>query len=891
MTNMSDIGVETLVMGSEELRSARGLSIQGLEPPLRLPGYDHETFLGKGAFGEAWSAYDNNSGRRVVIKFFNRRGGLDWSLLAREVDKLRSLFSDRRMVQLFAVGWDASPPYYVMEYLEGGSLEELLRAGPPPIDRSLELFRDIAIGLAHAHGKGIIHCDLKPANILLDQYGNPKLADFGQSRLSHEQAAALGTLFYMAPEQADLNASPDARWDVYALGAVLYHMLTGSIPFRNVPGADAVFDPGRLEDRLERYRRLLATAPKPTAHRYVPGVDTALANLVDRCLAIEPKSRFRDVGSVLQALDARATRLAQRPLYFLGILGPVLVIIVMALFAAWTLDHLVNQTRDKLASNAIKSDRFAAQLLAERFALEVENRWQELQFEAADPRLRRLLAVPAGSTRPEDLAAVQHWIADRRAFWNRRYSKATAGRFWFALDRDGILRTITPDSEALIGKYFGYRNYFHGGEKDLGPDDPPAPPITHPHRSSVYVSRGFDVSQGTGALSVTFSVPVHPPGDDNGSPVGILAMETEVGHFTEFQGKEEQASVLIDVRPDNQDRRGQIVAHPHLEELEGYDLRLVSWGNGSGVPTSGQSLVVAGADSNGLLHIRTFDPSGVRTDTYEARERGVLHLVSAEASGTVRSDTPEGSLPTAQAQAITDLKQRLPSLLPPHGPSNSEKAQAFSKATLIIGQTQLKQTSRNRDKFVDPDVVKRAERILSVRASAIDTAEEDSDATILDYHDPLDKGDGGGLVAALEPVMLRTDDGKRIDSGWVVIVQERYTEDLKNALRGMGQEIIRQAVLALTLVVLVIAALWAFVLLVVQQGRRSPWLVRWRQWWGLPTLTTASTSSVSASAASSTRSTTVEPSPAPNRQSEGGRDGQGRRPERDRRTQHTPVTP
>ena len=80
MTNISDA---TLVMGPDELRLARELSVARLEPPLHVPGYEQEAFLGKGAFGEAWRAVDSNSGRRVVIKFFNSRGGLDWSLLAR----------------------------------------------------------------------------------------------------------------------------------------------------------------------------------------------------------------------------------------------------------------------------------------------------------------------------------------------------------------------------------------------------------------------------------------------------------------------------------------------------------------------------------------------------------------------------------------------------------------------------------------------------------------------------------------------------------------------------------------------------------------------------------------------------------------------------------------
>jgi small GTP-binding protein len=120
---------------------------------------------------------------------------------------------------------------------------------------------------------------------------------------------------------------------------------------------------------------------------------------------------------------------------------------------------------------------------------------------------------------------------------------------------------------------------------------------------------------------------------------------------------------------------------------EGYDLQLMSWGDGSQVPTSGQNLVVAGTDSNGLLHIRTFDLHGVRTDIYEAMKDGTLHLVSAGASGSVRSETPASSLPTARSQAIANIKQQLPGLLPPHDLSVAERNQVLSDATFIIGQT------------------------------------------------------------------------------------------------------------------------------------------------------------------------------------------------------------
>ncbi len=157
-----------------------------------------------------------------------------------------------------------------------------------PVDEAVELFHDIAVGLVHAHGKGVLHCDLKPANILLDQDNKPRLADFGQSRLSHEQMPALGTMFYMAPEQADLEAMPDARWDVYALGALLYCMLTGHPPHRSGPTVDQFERTPDLKERLSRYRQMIEQSPQPAEHRKVPGVDSLLADIVDRCLAADP---------------------------------------------------------------------------------------------------------------------------------------------------------------------------------------------------------------------------------------------------------------------------------------------------------------------------------------------------------------------------------------------------------------------------------------------------------------------------------------------------------------------------------------------------------------------------------------------------------------------------
>src|SRR6185369_9823991 len=243
---------------------AAALSAPRVAPPARVAGYEVVRCLGEGAFGSVWLASERNTGKQVAVKFYSHRRGIDWSLLNREVEKLAALYTSREIVGLLAVGWDADPPYYVMEYLAHGSLAKLLELGPLPPLEAVRIATAVTQALVHAHRQNILHCDLKPANVLLDADNSPRLADFGQSRLSHEQTPALGTLFYMAPEQADLAATPDVRWDVYALGALLYHMLCGAPPYRVAENEQRIRDSVDLEHKLANYRRIVERSPRPS---------------------------------------------------------------------------------------------------------------------------------------------------------------------------------------------------------------------------------------------------------------------------------------------------------------------------------------------------------------------------------------------------------------------------------------------------------------------------------------------------------------------------------------------------------------------------------------------------------------------------------------------------
>ncbi len=571
---------------------SREMSLEHCAPPAAVPGYEPQRCLGRGAYGEVWVEVDQNTGRQVAVKFYHHRGGLDWSLLSREVEKLAFLFADRYVVQLLGVGWEAEPPYYVMEYLPKGSLADRLEEGPLPAEQAVVLFEEVAVGLLHAHGKGVLHCDLKPANILLDQDDKPRLADFGQSRLSHEQSPALGTLFYMAPEQADLEAVPDARWDVYALGALLYCMLTGSPPYRTAEAAETLRQAADLPERLARYRRMIAAAPRPAAHRRVRGVDSMLAEIIDRCLERDPDARFANVQAVLDALQARRARLARRPVMVLGAVGPALLLLVVCWFAWQGFRAAIGQSDGALTQRALESNGFAARYAARTAAHELENRFQLVERLAASPELRTaaaetvrrpefdaLLAALSDSQKSdEELAALrrQFRVHPARQALQRRFAELLppAARpeqedevaSWFFCDARGVSTARVPEG-VTIGKNFAWRSYFHGGPSDLEETwrSPPGKHLRQTTLSDVFRS------QATQRWIVAVSAPVFDPENEERF-LGVLAVTAEVGRFVELSSGHDQFAVLVDQRQGP--HQGVILQHPLYDRLLAREGRL-----------------------------------------------------------------------------------------------------------------------------------------------------------------------------------------------------------------------------------------------------------------------------------------------------------------------------
>ena len=704
----SDAGFDrTLTQTDEDLRRARERSLQPTRPPLQVPGYRPERFLGSGAYGQVWVAVDTNTGRRVAIKFYLHRGGLDWGVLTREVERLALLFADRYVVQLIEVGWDSDPPYFVMEYLDRGSLADRLNDGPLEVEQAIELFREVAIGLVHAQGKGILHCDLKPANVLLDQDGHPRLADFGQSRLSNEQSPSLGTLFYMAPEQADLHAVPDARWDVYALGALLYAMLTGGPPYRSDKALTYIQQAEGLEEQLSRYRQYIEHSPRPKLPRRM-GVDRALSDIVSRCLSVDPHRRFPNPQAVLDALHARKARISRRPLLVLGLAGPMLLLAIVSLFGYNVFETSLDESRDALTRRALEADRFAAQFVAETVAREIDQRWRILERIAADDNFHRAFRAATDEQSPAALKGLQ----DLLERYDHEHALADSDS-WYVLDGHGMQLARSPMVADTIGGGYAFRDYFHAQGRDMDRDSKPDP-LLEPHLSIVFTS------EATHERTVALSVPIfdHPTDADGRKPIGVLCHSVGLGHFAELRADERsgnnQLPVLVDSRKDETGRRGAILEHPDLK--------------------------------------------GILAQPGHAADHVYL---------------PESTL--ADLKRLRELRR---------APHHDDPAEAFQTNELA---------------WVD------------------------------DYRDPLEEPARERWLAAIEPVevLTRRNLSSR-DTGWAVLVQERYAAAVR-PVQQLRDQLLWRAKLATTVVAVALAGLWGFVILVLNESVRLKWLEHFRR--------------------------------------------------------------
>jgi len=258
--------------------------------------------LGEGGMATVYKARDTNLNRDVAVKII-RTDIFGPAILQRLLERFKregqalAKLTHPNIVTVLEYGEHEGAPYLVMPYFPGGTLKSQAKKPIPYLD-AVRLLIPIAQALAHAHDQGIIHRDVKPANILITSTGEPMLSDFGIAKLLEDQetreltgtGVGIGTPEYMAPEQGMGQA--DERADIYALGIVFYELVTGQIPYR----ADTPM--AMLIKKREE--------PLPRPKIFIPSLPSSVENVLIKALAHDPQNRYqtaREFASILERLS------------------------------------------------------------------------------------------------------------------------------------------------------------------------------------------------------------------------------------------------------------------------------------------------------------------------------------------------------------------------------------------------------------------------------------------------------------------------------------------------------------------------------------------------------------------------------------------------------------
>jgi hypothetical protein len=268
----------------------------GFQPGAQIGGYTIEGLLGKGGMGIVFKAYHSRLQRWAAIKVLpglslGREDAKDrFEREAQAVARLRH----PHILSVFDFGEYMGQPYMVVEYMPNGSLEERLVQGPLPADQSLAILRPLAEALDYAHSQGIVHRDVKPANVFLDSHMKPVLADFGLAKLHSQQSISVsgsiaGTPLYISPEQAHGRALTGAT-DLYSLAIVAYRLVTGHMPFVGSSAMDLLY--AHVHER--------AIAPSALNPALNKGVDAVF----EKAMAKDPGRRWPTGEAFVEALGA-----------------------------------------------------------------------------------------------------------------------------------------------------------------------------------------------------------------------------------------------------------------------------------------------------------------------------------------------------------------------------------------------------------------------------------------------------------------------------------------------------------------------------------------------------------------------------------------------------------
>lgn len=272
-----------------------------------IPGYKIISELGKGAMAKVFKAKQISLDRMVAIKVLPKRFNTNKQFIERFYAEGRAAaaLNHPNIVQAYDVGKSGDIYYFVMEYVDGATVyDEIAKRKRVPEEEALDIVIQVAEALEHAHERGLIHRDVKPKNIMFTKGGVVKLADMGLARAMSdkeaaeaEQGKAFGTPYYISPEQirGEKEIGPPA--DIYSLGATLYHMVTGQVPFDGK-------DPTAV---MRKHLKGELVAPDHVYQKLSAGI----SEVIEMMMAKDPKARYQRCKDLL--IDLRAVRTKQNP--------------------------------------------------------------------------------------------------------------------------------------------------------------------------------------------------------------------------------------------------------------------------------------------------------------------------------------------------------------------------------------------------------------------------------------------------------------------------------------------------------------------------------------------------------------------------------------------------
>ena len=515
--------------------------------------------IGEGSRGTVYRAKDRSTDEEVAIKVFSEQSRFDHSM-RQEVDKqLEAHRSVSGFISIKKCCFDATPPYYVMPFYKEGSLQSRIARKPMALGEAVRMFETIVKSMASLHQKGLIHGDLKPANILQNDSGEPLISDFGLAQIWKSRAGAFGTRYYMPPEQAETGTTRgDLRWDVYALGATLYEMLSGEMPRQNTRLQNLLSHTGSSEEIARVYREEIERTPLVPLRKKLPDIDKALSRIVDRCLAIDPEKRPRDAGDLLAQLNARDRWLRMRPQLVLLTLFTAFVLI-FSLAAAFTYeDRFIRRSTDQAklaAKNSLRNRAWiGSQLLREKLndrvrlvddlaAEESEKKELRKPFREIEEQYEQHpfqeTFQPFSPKEVERLKPFADWMGQAHLKAEHRLPGPESKKmFLMVVARGKCFLTAgiktsaeNPDREvidwppsenpSIYMQNFSWRDYFQGGGNKYDEKNLPHWPVGRTHISQVTISKPEN------RVKIIVSTPIRYK-DADSKIVGLLAYNIDV---------------------------------------------------------------------------------------------------------------------------------------------------------------------------------------------------------------------------------------------------------------------------------------------------------------------------------------------------------------------------